>query len=300
MDVYLLPLMTIYGVLNGLGTVLVKKGFTVGNYNYFSSTSLGFKDILDEFYRLVKYVIKNKYILSSIVVTIASFIFYQIALKFFPLSDVKALVNLNVVFTIFFGVIILKERISKKEIAGLLFSLTGIIIIGLISEPTNAVPNYFNFYLFSIFCAGIIVVSLKIFYKFKLNHERVIPLIVSFGYIVGNVANKILLLSISNVDLQTLISLIQNSMLYFFIVGYSTAILIYIIALSAQARVSILSLLVSIFTTLFAIIAGLTIFAETFSPENVLGLGLIFIGMGLIYWQRRKKAPDVQTQFVNR
>jgi len=290
MDGTLLLLMTTYGILNGLGGVLAKKGFIVGNYSYFSKSFSDAREILKEFILLIKNVVRNKFILTSLALFLGALIFYEISLKYFPISDVKALVNINVVFTIIFGVVLLQEKITAREILGILFALSGIILIGLISEPTTALPNYDNFYWLIIVNSIIIVIGLSLFYKYKWNHERAVPFLTSLGFIIANTANKILLQSINNFDVQLIWVLIQNSELYIFVIAYFVACLIYVIGLSAGARISVLSLLVSVFTTLLALIAGITIFGESFSFEKILGLGLIFIGMGFLYTIRVQKS----------
>jgi drug/metabolite transporter (DMT)-like permease len=228
-------------------------------------------------------------LIATLLVGVA-FIFYQVSLKFFPLIDVKALVNLNVVFTVTFAAMILKEKISRREIIGIISAIVGIIVVGLNSQPSETSLNTQNYLWVIISFAIVISIGLVTFYKFKLNQEKILPFLASLSLIIGGIANKILLQSINSWDLLTLISLMQNINLDVFIISYASSLLFYVIGLSSGARVSVFSVLTSIFSTALSIIAGIVIFNEVITLGESIGLGLIFVGLVCIYSIRAKES----------
>jgi len=197
--------------------------------------------------------------------------------------DVKVLVNVNIIFTIIFGILICKEKVHTREVIGIFITIPGVIVVGLFAETEVTTPNYVFFLWFAIIDFAVIILGLFLFYSKKGSYEYVYPIFCAQFFIIGNVANKILLQDLTSLDLSLTISILQNPFLYIFLLSYLVGVLLNFIGLSKGARAGIFSLLLSIFTTLLSILVGYGTFGEQLTFQKICGFGLILVGIGFIY-----------------
>lgn len=273
-----------YAIFNGLGSLLFKI-----HYNTHMD------DDQDSLFKLDKnlprtlwYLIKDwKWTLGEIFL-LTDFVIYQFALSRFEVSIVKPLVNLNLIFVITFGVVIMKEKISKKEIAAIVFIALGSLIISLYSVETKTIPNLYTLLIFT--AVIFILIFFGAFYQKrdldKKNHEYFVSIFCGALYGLGAIFNKAMYQ-----DFYT------PQVLYFIIFAILFAISYFIAFMFGQfayseGRMSLVSTIVNIISILVPFIGGILIFNETlliplngqirFPDSFVKIIGLVFIIIGVL------------------
>jgi drug/metabolite transporter (DMT)-like permease len=274
---YLLGLMLLYGFFNGVGSLFYKLGLRKikdDNVNLLDWNKTNVKAFL-------KIITTPIWMLGAIFLAI-DFYIYQIALQKFELSVVKPLVNLNLIFVIFSGVFILKEKVRLKEWIGLVFVISGAFLITMYSTESETVVNYENLWIFLIFIGCIIILCMLIVRKKNLKRFEFFTSVtcgILFG--LGGVFNKTFYASNLRPGFFTFF-------LILFLVAYCTAYF-YGQAAYLKGRISVISPIVNIFSILIPFFGGIIIFDEFLfiSSASVIVrslkiVGFIFIIIGIM------------------
>ena len=272
----LLGIMMGYAFFNGIGSFFFKKGLQKLDGEEFSFIRLT-RENLRNLIRLFRNPI---WVLGLVCLGIDFFI-YQIALARFEVSKVKPLVNLNLIFVIFFGLIILNEKIDYKEWFGLIMIVSGAVLISINAKEMVPKLDLNAFWIFSlggIFLVLFFILFLKI--SSRLSYELIGSIICGILYGMGSVYNKVLFVE----PISTLYLILGGS---FFTICYGFAFLFGQTAY-LKGRMSIVSIIVNILSILTPFIGGALLFNESFIIESeqwfwrwskILGVGLIASGI---------------------
>ncbi len=294
----ILAIMTGYAILNALGSMLFKIHYK-SNPKDDQDSLLSFDKNLP---RTLWNLIKDWRWTLGVVLLILDFIVYQFALSRYEVSVVKPLVNLNLVFIITFGVVCMKEKITKREIAAISLIIIGSVAITYFSIETQTVPNLFILFVFAVIIFGLVfsgVIFILRKSEEKRNYEFFISLFCGALYGLGAIFNK----AMYQETLEPRI-LFFSIFLIFFGISYFIAFLYGQFAYS-KGRMSFVSTIVNIIGIIVPFIGGILIFGENFfiyfngnlvfpnSYMKILGFFLIIVGVLLAY--NLKENPSIET-----
>lgn len=285
-NIEVLFIMLGYAVLNGFGSLLFKIHFKEHQDDNQESLLKLDKNLLKTLWKLIK---DWKWTLGEILLLL-DFVVYQFALSRYEISVVKPLVNLNLIFVITFGVIFMKEKITKREIIALIFIIIGSVAITYYSVETETVPNLYILFVFTalvftLVFIGVFCVQRKSGEK---NYEYFISLFSGGLYGLGAIFNKSLYQEVYNPQLFFIIFLILFAISYF--IAFTFGQFAY-----SEGRMSMVSTIVNIISILIPFVGGILIFGENFiillngemqfpgSYMKLIGFTLIIIGVLLAY-----------------
>lgn len=269
-----------YALFNGIGSLCYKKGL-----NKIDSESI---DLLSFSRNNVKgffQLLRTPIWFLGLILLITDFFIYQLALSIFEISVVKPLVNLNLIFVLFFGVVVMKEKVKIREWIGILFIILGAVSISMFAEETTTVLNYTSFWIFLSFIMILALVNIA-FLKMRGNENTEFFVSISGGimYGLGSVLNKGLY-AINLVDGFFFVLLVIFGLSYGMAFFYSQAAYL-------KGRMSIVSTIVNIFSIIIPFIGGIFIFGDPLilSTQNpflnylkIIGLVSIVIGVFMNY-----------------
>ena len=89
-----------------------------------------------------KNFLKSKTWVAGFLLTNVQIIFYWLALNEGSLSLVVPMMGFGLVVFVIFSVILLEEKLTKKEIGGIVLTITGIVILGLTTPETEEQISY--------------------------------------------------------------------------------------------------------------------------------------------------------------
>ncbi len=279
----LILIMVGYAFFNGIGSLFFKIGL-----NKIDNTKISFTKWSKENFKAFLELLKNPIWLLGFIFLLIDFIIYQFALKKYEVSVVKPLVNLNLFFVVLFGLTIMKEKINLKEWIGTALIIIGAIIITINSESSETYLNLINFWIFLSIMIILIVFNMIILTKLKNgNYEYFVSISSGILYGMGSIFNKGLYSSNLHQGYFTIL-------LILFVLSYFLAF-IYGQAAYLKGRMSIVSVLVNIFSIFIPFIGGIIIFEESFQLLKITGLVLIIVGILLNY----KKKISIQREITN-
>lgn len=273
----LIGIMLGYAFFNGIGSFFYKKGLAKITDPDIKFTTFNKKNLKFFFQLLLNPI----WVLGLICLGI-DFVIYQFALRNYEVSVVKPLVNLNLIFVLFFGIIILHEKIKLKEWLGLVLVVVGAIFISLNAKEVSSSLNIMKFWIFTgIFLLVLVILIIGIHLSSKFYFEFFGSIICGILYGMGSVYNKILF-SINSSNFYKIIGLILFLSTYLgaFLYG-QTAYL--------KGRMSIVSSLVNVMSIITPFIGGILLFNENFLLPNNNGfwrfsklIGTITILIGIV------------------
>ncbi len=295
----ILIIMLGYAIFNGLGSLLFKIHYRDHEFDDQRSLLTLDKNLPQTLWKLIK---DWKWTLGAILL-VSDFVIYQFALSKYEISIVKPLVNLNLIFVITFGVVILKEKISKKEIIAIFCIAFGSIIISLYSVQEETIPNLlalsiFAIIIFSTVFLGVCIQKRK---EGKKNHEYFVSVFCGTLYGLGSIFNKAMYQNIYSPPLLyfTIFAILFGISYFFaFIFGQFAY---------SEGRMAMVSTIVNVISILIPFIGGVLIFNEellilfedryTFpnSYVKIFGLVLIIIGVLLAYKNDTKARLNKKT-----
>ncbi|WP_371804618.1 EamA family transporter [Candidatus Lokiarchaeum ossiferum] len=288
---YILLIMVGYAFFNGIGSL----GFKLG-LKKIDKSSVSLQNLSKENRSAYIQLLKTPIWLFGWLCLGIDFLIYQIAIKNYDLSVIKPLVNLNLIFVILFGTIILKEKIGLFEWIGITFIILGAIMITLYSTPSETNINLPKLIIF----IGLILISvvlLVIANQFTSidKKELILGCFSGILYGTGSIFNKAAYSTNNSYFLTTVF-------IIFFGISYGFAFL------SGQSaylngRMSIVSTLVNVFSILTPFIGGILIFEETLILDTPIGwmkylkiIGLICILLGIAFTSikngKENNSPD--------
>ncbi|MBD3350953.1 MAG: EamA family transporter [Candidatus Lokiarchaeota archaeon] len=279
----IISIMTGYAVLNGLGSLCFKVSLKdkKGELDSFLNFKKGW---LKNLFNLVK----KPFWLLGVAFLVSDFFVYQLALKKYEISVVKPLVNLNLIFVLFFGVVLMKEKITKREILGIILIMIGGLLITYRSRESTETANSNLLITFSLI--AFFITFFIIFYIIRSTSrapkriEILGSIISGLMYGLGAVYNK----AFYNPSVDNMIS--KLLILGFFAISYALAFLYGQYSYS-EGRMSIVSVIVNITSVVVPFIGGAIIFDESIiliinesiifphSYLKIIALTLILIGI---------------------
>ena len=277
----LLGIMLGYAILNGLGSLFWKIGL-----NKFKSEELNFLKIqirnFSDFFKLVKTPI---WTLGWILI-ISDFFVYQLALSKYEVSVVKPLVNLNLIFVIVFGVVIMKENIILREWISIFCIILGSILITINAKESSTEVNIVSLVIFTSVIGIILVISVIALLKSpKSNYEFFVSIFCGALYGLGSLFNK----SAYSVGIGTI------SFFFFMLFWEISYLLAFLYGQMAylKGRMSMVSPIVNIVSILVPFFGGVLVLGESFyTPDSsnsiisfakLSGLMIIIVGIMLSY-----------------
>lgn len=280
-------IMTGYAVLNGLGSLFLKKGLNekegkLKSFLKFDRTIV--RNIID--------LLKNPIWDLGFLFLVSDFIIYQFALKNYEVSVVKPLVNLNLIFVIFFGVKFMKDKITIKEIISICLIVTGAFSITYMSHESSTIINSSRLIIFTLIFIILLIIGVLLLIRNKKsgkkNYEYFGAILGGSLYGLGTIFNKTLFSFSNN------FSLVEVVLILFFVGSYAFAFIYVQFALS-EGRLSIVSTISNITSIIIPFIGGIFVFGDNFlipidgniifplSFMKLIGLILIVTGILLIY-----------------
>jgi transporter family protein len=268
-----------YALFNGIGSLCYKKGLNIIDSESIDLLSFS-RNNVKGFFQLLRTPIW----VLGLIFLITDFFIYQLALSIFEISVVKPLVNLNLIFVLFFGVVVMKEKVKIREWIGILFIVLGAVSISIFVEETVTVLNYTNFWIFLAVIMILAVVNIA-FLKIwgKKNSEFFVSISGGLMYGLGSVINKGLYA----------INLVGFFFIFLVLFGISYGMaFFYSQAAYLKGRMSIVSTIVNIFSIIIPFIGGIFIFGDPLilSTQNpflnylkIIGLVSIVIGVFMNY-----------------
>ncbi len=265
-----------YAFFNGIGSYFYKKALA-----RIPNSNISFIKWNSENLRAFKSLILDPIWILGLICLGLDFILYQFALRTFEISVVKPLVNLNLIFVLFFGLVILREPLNRFEWTSLFFIVFGAILISLNATESTPIFSQTLFWGFTfINCAliGISIILSRSILKFRF--EILGSIACGFFYGLGSIYNKMLFTTAIPAGYQIL-------SLVFFILCYVFAFLLGQTAY-LKGRMSLVSPLVNIISILIPFIGGVLIFKDSlvfgdqtglFRWTKIYGLLLILVGV---------------------
>ncbi len=276
----LLLLMLAYGFFNGTGSLFYKIGLGKiqdENVNFISWNKANVKGFLK--------IISTPIWLLGLGFLGIDLIIYQYAIRNYDVSIVKPLINLNMIFVLLYGVLVIKEKIRIREWAGIALIAIGAILITSNSTPQETVINYTAFWLLFGICLGILSVLIIINIRASShNYEYYVSILCGVLFGLGGIANK----GLYAVNIRSGYYWILSGI---FVVTYIIAFF-YGQAAYLKGRMSIVSTLVNIVSILTPFVGGILIFGEPliitelsgiYQWIKVFGLAVIIAGIGFNY-----------------
>jgi drug/metabolite transporter (DMT)-like permease len=298
----LLLMMLGYALFNGTSSYFLKIGI-----NRVTGIELSIKGMFRNPIKTIYRFLRIPVVILGIVLSVIGFLIYLYALSIYLMSDVKPLTNLSLIIVFLLGVFILKERISKKELAGIVTMSLGAIFISMFAtEKVESLPqvNIPNTITFSIICC---IISICFIVMTFIKHNKKIQeyfLAISSGILfgIGVIFTNALLTN----PQYTISYLISNPFLYLFALSYLIAIFIEAVAFSS-GRLIYIGPIISILTIAVPVLGASIIFNEELlilfdgalifplSFLKLIGITLIIIGTLIIYPKFGKLNPADET-----
>jgi drug/metabolite transporter (DMT)-like permease len=286
----LLLMMLGYALFNGTSSYFLKIGI-----NRVTGLELTIKGIFRNPIKSVYRFLRIPVVLLGIVLSSIGFLIYLYALSTFLMSDVKPLTNLSLIIVFLLGVFVLKERISKKELAGIATMSLGAIFISMFAteKAESLTPvNIPNTIIFSIICCIISLCFVGMTFNRRNKKIQEYFLAISSGILfgLGVIFTNALFIN----PQYTLSYFIYNPFLYLFVISYIIAIFIEVIAFSS-GRLIYIGPVISILTIAIPVLGASIIFNEELiilfdgaliiplSFLKLIGITLIIIGTLIIY-----------------
>ena len=176
-----------YGFLSGAGIYCLKAG--MGKVEGIELTLKGlFKNPLLLLYRFLKIPI----IFLGVLLSITGFIIYQYALDVYGVVIVKPLTNFNLLFIFLLGFVVLKERVTKREILGLIIMIFGVLGVSMFAEKPTMAPNMINLIIFSIslVVTSVTLLSIHLVKEDEKRNEYFLAIISSICFSLGVIFNN--------------------------------------------------------------------------------------------------------------
>jgi len=233
------------------------------------------ESIRKEHYRLL--------LLSAVFNPFLYFLGENYGLKYSSATISAVIIATIPVFTPIFAYLALKERLSPTNIAGIVFSFAGILVMLINPDLSlNAEPKGIIFLLFAVAAA----ITYSIFLKKLLNHYRAITIIAYQNFIgIFLFLPLFIYLDLGHfLSVKPTLELI-SSLGMLAILASSLAFILFAILIKHKgvSRAAAFSNLIPIFTAIFSYF----ILAETFNFNKIAGM-IIVIG-GLVITQIKKK-----------
>jgi len=288
MDVLLVLYALSFAILNGTSASIQKYG--LGKVPLLTPS-----DFIKRPVWTVRQLISSKF---WVVGTIAGFLSLLIQFLFIAYADltlVAPLLNLNMLVVILIGVFILKEKITRLELIGVIFLLTGFFVMAVEQNIKTYNLDIMMLYLYVALASllGIIFMAIpKRLSSSQKSYETMFATSAGILYgISSTYVNAIIVLGLLSFSLSGTagIMLIANIHFWIFIILNQLAYIAYQSALS-HGRSSIVYLAMNSTGLLVPVIAGILVFQEPFFVYPYYRLiGLILIVAGLISTSLERK-----------
>ena len=284
-----------YAVLNGFGSLLFKVHYERTDDDQTSLFKLD-RGLPRTLWTLIK---DWKWTLGEVLL-ILDFLVYQLALSRYEVSVVKPLVNLNLIFVITFGVVFMKEKITKREILAITFIIIGAVLITYYSVETKTVLNLNMLFIFGGIVFFSVLVSAIIMQRKsgRKNHEYFVSIFSGALYGLGAIFNKAMYQGS-----------LEPKLLYFLMFAALFGIAYFIAFVYGQfayseGRMSLVSTIVNITSILIPFIGGILIFGEKLlipfdrkilfpqSFTKMMGLFIIIGGILIAYKPEKAKEEE--------
>jgi drug/metabolite transporter (DMT)-like permease len=282
--------MLVYALFNGTSSSLLKIG--INRVTGVELTIKGaFRNPIYSIYRFLRVPI----VVVGIVLSTIGFLIYLYALSIYLMSDVKPLTNLSLIVVFLLGIFILKERISKKELAGIATMALGSIFVSMFATEkaeTMTQVNIPNMIIFSIIICiiALFFVGMTFIKRNKKSEEYFLAISSGILFGLGVIFTNALLIN----PQYTLYYFISNPFSYLFAISYLVAIFIEAIAFSS-GRLIYIGPIMSILTIAIPVLGASIIFNEDLiilfdgaliiplSFLKLIGISLIIIGTLIAY-----------------
>ncbi|MFX0094389.1 MAG: EamA family transporter [Candidatus Hodarchaeota archaeon] len=308
LTVMVLIVMSFYGMLNALSTILLKYGIhRIGGLNLDDSASI----IKDGIKATIK-LLTNFWWLIGGILGICGFLIYFLSLRWFGLSVVKPLAAVSLVFIFFFAAIIFKERLHVSEWLGMAVLITGTILISLAPVTTTTTYNISLLVLIFPLAIALFVIMILVMYKLDIgekwkNPEFILPIFAGVFLGIGSIYTKGISLGIeesvfatSSVSLLLLLSLVGYGISY--ALGLMTNQLAF-----EKGRLSIVTPITGSIVILISLFGAALVYSEeilvTFEGEvnlfsfiKIVGVVLILMSLFLL---RREVISDKSFEEIN-
>lgn len=240
-----------YAFFNGIGSL----GFKLG-LKKIDQSSVSLQDFSKENRRAFFQLLKTPIWLFGWICLGIDFLIYQIAIKNYDISVVKPLVNLNLLFVLFFGITILKEKIRLLEWIGICFIIIGALMITMYSIPSDTNVNLPRMGMFiGIILITVVLLVISSHYISLDKKEIILGCFSGILYGTGSIFNKAVYSSDNSLILTIIfVILFGISYSFAFLSGQSAYL---------NGRMSIVSTLVNVFSILTPFIGGIMIFEES-------------------------------------
>lgn len=252
----ILLIMMGYAILNGFGSLLFKVHYQRKPEDDQESLLKLDAGLPKTLWNLIK---DWRWTLGEVLLLL-DFVVYQFALSRYEVSVVKPLVNLNLIFVITFGVVFMKEKITKKEVLAIIFIILGSVMITFYSVETETVLNLTVLYLFGAIVFGSVIISAIVIQKKSgdKNYEYFVSIFSGCLYGLGAIFNKAMYQEAH-----------EPKLLYFLLFATFFGISYFIAFVYGQfayskGRMSFVSTIVNITSILIPFIGGIIVFAESF------------------------------------
>jgi len=283
-------MMLIYALFNGTSSYLLKIGINRATGVEFTIKG-AFRNPFYSFYRFLRVPV----VVLGIVLSSIGFLIYLYALSIYLMSDVKPLTNLSLIIVFLLGVFRLKERISKKELAGIATMALGAIFISMFAtEKAESMPqlNIPSMIIFSIIICiiSLFFLGMTLMKRNKKSEEYFFAISSGILFGLGVIFTNALFIN----PQYTLYYFISNPFSYLFALSYLVAIFIEVIAFSG-GRLIYIGSIISVLTIAIPVLGASVLFNEDLiilfdgavifplSFLKLIGIMLIIIGTLIAY-----------------
>ena len=287
-DTVLLMIMVGYAFVNGAGVYCFKIGI-----QKVKGIDLTLKELLKNPIKTFYYFLKVPVMLLAAALVVIGFVIYQYALDLYGIVNVKPLTNLNLFFILLFGFILIKEKVTKREIFGLLALVFGVVCVSLFAESSGASTfiNYSNLIIFSTvtITVSLGLVLITILKDNKKRNEFILAVVSATCFSLGVIFNNAVYRTGGSLANST--SLIYNPFTYLLVLAYFFGVFIEVVAFS-DGRLVIVGPILNTVGVGLPVVGAVLVFNEAllvtaiglpWSLIKIFGIILVTIGAIAIY-----------------
>jgi drug/metabolite transporter (DMT)-like permease len=269
----------------GVGTTMMKHGMA----SEFPKVSLA--TFLKEWKSILFAILKNKVWVFGVIINITGGLFNVMALASGEITLVQPLVNLNIVITVLAGVLILKERISRLEISGVMVVILGAILLGM-TVSAGGSPTMVKSMLMlltgivTVYCiamAGYLSVSKNGFIALEFGLATIAGMLfgLGFAYIkVATITSDAILKDAGGLTASAVLSIVVSYPVIVVILANIFATIAQQGAFS-HGRVALVSPVTTIFAVVTPVVSGAIVFGEQVGLLRGAGIALVMFGTAL-------------------
>ena len=268
----------------GIGHAMQKHGVDS------SMPKISLREFFSEFGKVFKALFFQPIWLLGMASMVGGMTAFAYALSKGDISLVQPIVNLTMVFAAAIGVVFLKEKIYRMEIAGISVMLIGVLFIGAQQGGATSVqPTTGWLAIMSLIFVVLVVLSL-LSDRTVLKGRTAISLALATGFCFGlaNTMGKVLTQRViekvgyfSFVDLDCLLAITLDFPIWLIIFANVFGFSFFQTAF-ANGRVSMISPIITIISNTTPILAAIAVFQEQVGAMRGFGILLAMVGTGLL------------------